>query len=37
MAEGDGDIEGDKTLIEISPATANDLPLSPKVGFPPSA
>ncbi|WZY77722.1 hypothetical protein YC2023_024106 [Brassica napus] len=31
MAEGDSDIEGDKTLIEISPATANDLPLSPKV------
>lgn len=34
MAEGDGDIEGDKTLIEISPVAASDPPLSPKAGLP---
>ncbi|WZZ46104.1 hypothetical protein YC2023_042363 [Brassica napus] len=34
MTEGDVDIEGDKTLIEISPVAAGDLPLSPKAGLP---
>ncbi|KAF2580876.1 hypothetical protein F2Q68_00005910 [Brassica cretica] len=33
MVEGDGDIEGDKTLIEISPVATGDPPLSPRVSL----